>query len=81
MKPYFNVLSFEGFEAQQLARRVLVHTNSLQSLPYSGQALAFTSRAKRILERLGIQTPSAFVKILKPISYSFILLGFFYVEK
>ena len=74
-------LSFEGFEAQQLARRVLVHTNSLQSLPYSGQSLAFISRAKRILERLGIQTPSAFVKILKPISYSFILLGFFYVEK
>ena len=65
-----DVLSFEGFEAQQLARRVLVHTNSLQSL-------AFISRAKRILERLGIQTPSAFVRILKPISYSFILLVFF----
>ena len=32
------VLSFEGFEAQQL---VLVHTNSLQSLLYSWQALAF----------------------------------------
>ena len=77
-----DVLSFEGFGAQQLAMRVLVHTNSLQSLPYSGQALAFISRAKRILERLGIQIPSASVKILKPISYPFILLVFlvFYVE-